>query len=78
MLSFVHTLIFVFPNDRISSQGVQELSLAEPNLFRSIISYFLYLDWLFWDSLDNEIWDVTTLVAFNVLFCFLSSQSQSQ
>ncbi len=78
MLSFVHTLISVFPNDRISSQGVQELSLAKPSLFQSIISYFLYLVWLFWDSLDNEIWDTTALVAFYVLFCFLSSQSQSQ
>lgn len=79
MLSFVHTLIFVFPNDYISSQGLQELSLAKPkpNLFPSIISYFLYLGWLFWESLDNEIWASTSLVAFYVLFCFLSSQSQS-
>jgi len=45
-------LIFVFPNDRISSQGVQGLFLAKPNLFQSILSYFLYLV-LFWDSLDN-------------------------
>lgn len=78
MLSFVHTLIFVFPNDRISSQGVQELSLAKPNLFQSIIYYFLYLVWLFWDSLDNEIWDATTLVGFNVLFCSVFSHLRAR